>query len=63
MARTGRLRRHPRHRGDVEDTVDLASRGAGGFDSSGQTPVDPWPGGFLTPGPQRQIIFGGKLTF
>ena len=27
--------------------MDLASRGAGGFDSSGQTPVDPWPGGFL----------------
>jgi hypothetical protein len=46
VARTGRLRRHPRPREDGDDTLDLANRGAGGFDPYDRTPVDPWPGGF-----------------
>jgi hypothetical protein len=62
VARTGRLRRHPRHREGVEDTLDLANSGAGGFDRYGQTPVDPWPGGFL-PEPAPAPVPRSRVSF
>lgn len=67
MARNGLLRRRPRPRDTVEDTLDLADRRNDGFVKQyDQTPTEPWPGGIWpsdepAPPPRARVSFWATL--